>query len=146
MYNLQNSIQFETIPTSNTKDDNFKHSDGKSTTYQRYLSWARDEPAETSLAPAKPSCAPYKFKKKYQLRKRLSKWNFAIFQFWKKILDGLFISLWAPGPCFNIKTVFPCMVSYVKDKTVPTVLSLSWGSLYLENSIFILRQTPCIDT
>ena len=93
---------------------------------QWYLSWARDEPAETPLAPAKHSCAPYKLKKKYQLRKRLSKWNFAIFQFWKKILDGLFISLWAPGPCFNIKTVFPCMVSYVKDKTVPTVLSLSW--------------------
>ena len=27
MYNLQNDIQFETIPTSNTKNGDFEHSD-----------------------------------------------------------------------------------------------------------------------
>ena len=37
-----------------------------------------------------------------------------------------------PGPCLNIKTVFPKYGdSHVKDKTVgETVLSLTWESLY----------------
>ena len=41
-------------------------------------------------------------------------------------------ALETPGPCLNIKTVFPRYGgSHVKDETVgETVLSLTWESLY----------------
>ena len=49
-----------------------------------------------------------------------------------------------PGPNLNIKTVFPRYGdSHVKDKTVgETVLSLTWGSIYWWDGIFILRRPP----
>ena len=48
------------------------------------------------------------------------------------------------GPRLNIKTVFTKYGDYhVKDKTVgETVLSLTWGSLFWWDGIFILRRPP----
>ena len=46
----------------------------------------------------------------------------------------------SPGPRFNIKTVVPRYGnSHVEDKSV---LSFTWGSLYLQDDIFILGRAP----
>ena len=49
-----------------------------------------------------------------------------------------------PGPRLKIKTIFPRYGdSHVKDKTVgETVLSLTWGSIYWQDDIFILIWPP----
>ena len=59
---------------------------------------------------------------------------------------------WAPGPCLNIKTIFPRYGdSQVKDEDGhDAVLSLTWGSLYREDYIYLLRwphdlQMHCSD-
>ena len=53
------------------------------------------------------------------------------------------LSEMAPRVRLNIKTVFPRYGdSHVKDKTVATVLTLTWGSLYGYNDIFSNRDGP----
>ena len=62
----------------------------------------------------------------YSPRDLISRWVYGFIWLWS-------IRLCSPGPCLNIKTVFPRYGdSLVKDKTVDeTVLSLTWESLYL---------------
>ena len=55
----------------------------------------------------------------------------------------LLVKLRRSGGCFNIKmSSFQYRDPHVKDKTVTTVLSLTWESPYLGKTVFILRQGP----
>ena len=56
----------------------------------------------------------------------------------------VFILTQGPGDHLNVKMPsYQYRDSHVKDKTVsPTVLSLTWESLYLGKTVFILRQAP----
>ena len=56
----------------------------------------------------------------------------------------VFILTQGPGDHLNVKMPsYQYRDSHVKDKTVsPTVLSLTWESLYLGKTAFILRQAP----
>ena len=60
----------------------------------------------------------------------------------KRCFENLIATI--PGGRLNIKMPsYQYRDSHVKDKTVsPTVLSLTWESLYLGKTVFILRQGP----